>query len=280
MCYLPFAKLEQTSQEKEGINMIGQSEVTPWKELGFQCLMQGIIVKSKIMIDSFGGRATFHCYDLYAGTGVNDWGDGSAKIMSNTVSCDTYGLGSRVVNMVFTEKDKKHYKKLVENTKHIRANKLNCDCKTALTDIKRTIEVDYMEDPKKAVGVILLDPNGLVKANQYKTLRLVAEECPYLVIIINYNITALQRCQGVKKIKSFEDFNNRSVENTKTDLKRNHCYIRDIVASNHTKWTMLALSNFYISGIKEAGFCIDTRFKGKNISRQVDRLPHQKHLFW
>jgi len=263
---------------------IGQSGATPWKALGLQTAIQSIIKNARYAIDRAPGYATFHCFDMFAGSGLNDYGPGSAVILANSLACDHHGIGGRKVNMVFVEKDKTTFQQLLINTKSIEANKINTDCTEVLYKIPSIISETYFEKQQYAVGVIILDPNGLLTSEQWKALKYVAVKCPRIDIILNWNISALHRCRGVKKIETFRKFDYMRMTDFINFISKKHSYVRDHYHSDHTYWTILAFSNTSISGIKEAGYNHIKRMPAKKTIQFSDldaefRNPIQLPLF-
>jgi three-Cys-motif partner protein len=233
---------------------IGQSGATPWKALGLQTAIQGIIKNARCVLDRAPGYATFHCFDMFAGTGVNDYGDGSPVILANSISCDYRGIGKRKVNMVFVERSKRNFEQLVANTKNIEANKIRANCTKVLYEIPEIISGKYMENRKYAVGLIILDPNGLLNQEQWDALKYVSNECPRIDIILNWNISALHRCRGVSTIEDFKKFNHMRMTDFIRQMGKECQYVRNHSLADHTSWTILLLSNIPVCGIKEAGF--------------------------
>ena len=263
---------------------IGQSGATPWKALGLQTAIQGIIKNARYVLDRAPGYATFHCFDMFSGTGLNNYGDGSAVILANSIACEYQGIGKRKVNMVFVEKSKNNYEQLLINTKNIEANKIKADCTNIIYEIPSIIKDKYLENNKYAVGVIILDPNGLLNQKQWDALKFVATECPRIDIILNWNISAFHRCRGVVAIKDFEKFDHMRMTDFIKYMNKKYSYVRNHSNADHTSWTILVLSNIPIGGIKEAGFNSVRTKDGKKTIQFSDadkgfRNPIQLPLF-
>ena len=89
---------------------VGQSDITPWKELCFQELLESFMESAKYPLSNAIENkrpALFHVYDLYAGTGVNDYGEGSTRVFYNKLNC-IGGLTGKF-NLTAVEKNKSNH---------------------------------------------------------------------------------------------------------------------------------------------------------------------------
>ena len=258
--------------------MIGQSGITPFKELCFQELLEALMTSARYKINAaekYGKRPLFHVYDLYAGTGVNRYGDGSIRIIYNKLNC-IGGLSGKYA-LTGVEKNKGNFKELSANLSDIRETITlkRSSAADAITAIPNDIKNIHGEMLKHACGVVFLDPNGVVKAPEYKAICQAMSICKGVDIVVNMSVTQLHRNRGVKSIKGFQVYNHiGKVQNWKRDTGRKHVYVRDILKGGRHKWSIVVLTNNSLKGIKgplrDCGFYNMRTARGRSTVARID----------
>lgn len=259
--------------------MIGQSNITPWKELCFQEILTSFMEMAKWSIRTAKRnmrKSLFHVFDLYAGIGVNDYGEASTRIFYNKLNC-VGGLDNSMFSLVAVDKDKCNCDRLRLNLADIADNItiMNSSASDIIMSIPRNIRDIYGEKPCNAFGVVFLDPNGVVKKEEYNALVQLSMECPRIGIVANMSVTQLHRNRGVKKIKGFGIYNQIGrLSKWQRDFNKKHLYVREILQGGRHKWTIAALTNDPLYGINkklsDCGFYNANSERGTQILSEID----------
>ncbi len=263
--------------------MIGQGKNTAWKELGFQEAISALLKNAKHAISRFGGGASVHIVDANAGSSLNEYGNGSTRIIWNLLVCPVDGVGDIDVNFISVEKNRNTYADLVKNVEDTRIKTLNCDSSIVVEALPEIICENFFENPLHAVGFVLIDPNGLIDKKMLRALSVLGALCPRIDVVLNVNVSALKRCKGVKSIPCFDWFKSLNIENLQKVTGKKNCWIRDVTKETKTHWTIAVFTNCSPkrSIMNSAGFHKTTTNKGALSRLKVDKdKPVQMEIPW
>lgn len=170
----------------------GQSHVTEEKERGFHSIFETNLRAVKGMFDRLSFDCRYFHFDLHGGSGINE----EAKVVGSPVLfrelAESIGVSFR---MHVAEIDDGRAKILSRRLDDSDFSFVHHGDNRELAAMIPDIISHCRENPAKAVGSIVIDPNG-AKGIPWGELSDVLARCPRLDVVLNYNAVIMKRMAG------------------------------------------------------------------------------------
>lgn len=255
----------------------GQGKGTTRKEEGFAVIFRASLAISK------GGSALSWPYwhiDCNSGCGINDR-SGDVCDGSPIVFLKEAVASGRCFHSYFCDKDETATKDLNARVASVGIRYPNIAevvCEDNGAFLRRmAIRIRSAENPKYAIGSVIVDPNGFQSQRESAyprdALKEFAQEFPRIDLILNLNISLFARVQGCKRnsIKGFDAW--PTIDELMDELNRRHWLVRSPGKNPGEKFVTLVGRNIESGQNKIHEFYRRESVEGRHILEKLSRPP-------
>lgn len=249
----------------------GQSAATEAKVRGI-----GELIRINLRIFShvnarYGGRYRYFHFDLHAGSGWNHEVNVIGSPLAFLSAADAIG---EPYLAVFVEQDESRAMELAKKTADVESAFVKYGDNVSLCAEIPDIIRQFGENPRYAMGSVLIDPNGPSGGIPWERLSILFRQCPALDVIVNYPATGMKRDAGQARRAGRMSPHFVSIDELPQRLGKEHWIIRP--PQGAWQWTLTIGRNMGVNDYTKKGWVHWDSEHGREIRWRVSTTASEQ----